>query len=221
MKKTLKSMVVMAVVLGMGFTATAKTWTNFTGVGVTVPFANNVTVKEMEKQDLDLNIKNYFGISEMYMGVHENGFATRAYEETTFLKMNNHVEGFEYTDLGTSFAVGAGYAPVHTEKFTLGLFGMAGLDVTFGGSNEKSVNDTKVSYGELYLAPTVGANVSLVYTPAKTFSLWSSCTVNCMLPGLYGRLQANNGEIDDSLTKGGITNIGVKVLPSVGCCWKF
>lgn len=221
MKKTIKSMVVMAMVLGMGFTATAKTWTNFLGFGVTVPVENEVTVSGMETEDLKLNITNYVGISEMYMGVHENGFAVRAYEETTFLKMNNHVQGFDYTDVGMSFAVGAGYAPIHSDKFTLGVFGMAGLDVTMGKSNENKVNGVDVSYTELYMAPTLGVNATFVYTPVKTFSLWSSCTVNCMLPGLYGRTQSNNGEIDNNLTKGGKTDTGVKVLPSVGCCWKF
>jgi len=221
MKKTIKAMVAAAMVLGMGFTATAKTWTNFGGVGITVPVANNVTVKGMETNDFDLNIKNYVGISEMYMGVHENGFAVRAYEESTFLKMNNHVQGFEYTDFGYSFAIGAGYAPIHTEKFTLGVFGMAGLDLTYGSSKEETLNGEKISYAELYMAPTLGANATFTYTPSNRFSLWSSCTANWMVPGLYGRTYLKNGEVDDNLTKAGTTTAGVKVLPSVGCCWKF
>jgi len=221
MKMTKKTMMVVALVAGMVCAASAKTWTNFVGVGLDCPVSGSVKVSNFEGNNFDLKTTNYVGINEMYMGVHENGFAVRAFTDTTFCKMNNQIKGFDFINLGSSVGIGAGYAPVRMEKFTLGVFGMLGLDSTCGYSLTNGEKESDVEYEELYFAPTVGCNVTAVYTPTKCFSVWGGCSADCVLPGFYAQNKITKSAKENSDIKYAKTNMNWKVTPAVGVCWKF
>lgn len=116
--------------LALGISVSAKSWTNYAGFGWRIPTA--VKVQSDDSNGKDIKFKTQTGLSLDYAGVHENGFSLRGIFDINYSGSDIEVgsDKDEMEGANCLFLVGAGYAPIHTEKMFLGFYGMLGADAT-------------------------------------------------------------------------------------------
>ena len=127
----MKKLTILLAALALCFSVSAKTWTNYTGFGWRIP--TSTTVKSDDSSmDFDIKFKNQTGLSLDYTGAHESGFSMRAILDINYSKSNLKVgdDDDDLEGLNGLFLIGAGYAPVCTDKLFLGIYGVLGADLT-------------------------------------------------------------------------------------------
>lgn len=229
MKKTIKAIAVaaMAMVMGMGMAfadeGEKKTWTNFIGIGCSIPLNETIALKG-NLSGTNLEITNQFGFTETYMGFHKNGLAVKVNLDTAFNNVSPKLadKSFNFT---CGLGLGVGYVPVNTKHFVLGVFANAGFDMNLGVGEAytwKENGKTVTGYNTgVYVAPYVGGNVTGIVTFNKVFSLWGSCDVGCLLNGGYGTGVYNSETKKSGNTNAVETGCALRVVPSFGLGWKF
>lgn len=213
MKKVLAAVTLLAI----GFSASAKKWTNFPGIGVRIPTDTEVSADKTfaGKDDFEFNTQVGFDVS--YVGVHENGFAVKAAVDIDYTKSNlKDSDGDDLSGVNTSFYAGVGYAPIFNEKLFIGAF------LTIGADYDLVIHEIekpiKATYKYSYTALTLGGNLTAIFTPVKSFSFYASVNAGVNLPGEF------KSEIEissDTTTKTVESKAAFKLIPAVGVCWKF
>ena len=223
----MKKITTLFAALALCFSVSAKTWTNYAGFGWRIP--TSTTVKSDDSSmDFDIKFKNQTGLSLDYAGTHESGFSMRAILDINYSNSNLKVgdDDDELKGLNGLFLVGAGYAPICTDKMFLGVYGVIGADVTVlyrDKTSYSSYSKTESEYSLTHTASVLGANATFVYTPAKHFSLFASVCANYMIPAKIQAemtLKENGTKIFDSDEKYDYKG-AFKFVPTVGICWKF
>ncbi len=211
--------------LALGISVSAKSWTNYAGFGWRIPTA--VKVQSDDSNGKDIKFKTQTGLSLDYAGVHENGFSLRGIFDINYSGSDIEVgsDKDEMEGANCLFLVGAGYAPIHTEKMFLGFYGMLGADATVLNYEETvSVGGYSNSYEVTvsHAATVLGANATFVYSPAEHFSLFASVCANYMFPAQI--------KIDEDIKINGVSKSespkydckgAFKFVPTVGICWRF
>lgn len=222
----MKKIIGIALILIFGSVAalSADTWTNIAGLGWNLPMDETFNANGYNNGE-DIVLENQTGLNAFYMGVHKCGFAVKADSNLNYSGINHEMNNVPYIGVNESIQIGAGFAPVHSENVTIALFGMAGLDVsafystsswTDTAANEKITAE----YEEGQVAFMVGGNITAMYTPTKHFSVFASCSVNRVLQGLY-EFEADFSDVYADSEDTYITNPTIKIMPTVGVCWKF
>ena len=223
----MKKLTIFLAALALCFSVSAKTWTNYTGFGWRIP--TSTTVKSDDSSmDFDIKFKNQTGLSLDYTGAHESGFSMRAILDINYSNSNLKAgdDDDDLEGLNGLFLIGAGYAPVCTDKLFLGIYGVLGADLTVLYLDKTAYTNYQKSENEYSLthaASVLGANVTFVYTPAKHFSLFASICTNYMFPTKVeaDMTQKVNGvKIFDSDEKYDYKG-AFKFVPTAGICWKF
>lgn len=202
----------------------AKTWTNNVGFGWNIPMDLSFNSNEFHNGE-EILLKNQTGLELFYMGIHSNGFAVKGSFDINYSGINHEMNYTPYIGINVNMQLGAGYAPFHSEKFTLGVFGMFGIDISSfycesTAYDNLAMKNITSKYTEGFGGYMLGANITAVYTPVSTFSLFASCSVNYVAAGAYLRkaefsdVYANSEELFN-------TNGTVKVIPTIGISWKF
>lgn len=222
MKKILGILITFAI--GSMAALSAKTWTNIAGFGWNIPMDFSFTSNEYKNGE-EIVLKNQTGIEGFYIGVHKNGFAVKGAADVNFSGINHEMDLTPYTGINVNLQLGAGFSPWHSERFTFGIFGMIGIDASAFYA-EKTAYNTQFSttitskYTEGYIGYMLGGNITTVYTPASCFSLFASCSVNYVTPGVY-LFKAEYSDIFANSNNTFETNGTMKIIPTIGVCWKF
>lgn len=224
----MKKFTTLLAALALCLSVSAKTWTNYAGFGWRLP--TSTTVKADEDGMSDIKFKSQTGLSIDYAGTHESGFSVRGIFDINYsssnLKISAEEDDDELNGLNGLFLIGAGYAPICTDKMFLGLYGVLGADVTvlFRDYTKSSyLYEYEAKYSMAHAASVLGANATFVYTPAKHFSLFASVCANYMFPAKVESeiTQKVNGtktfDGDEKFDYKG----AFKFVPTVGICWKF
>ncbi|WP_027728196.1 hypothetical protein [Treponema sp. C6A8] len=200
-----------------------EAWKNFIGFGWRLPTS---TKMHAEKQGFDsIKMPVQTGIDLTYTGVlMSNGFTVRAFIDNNF--SNSNVDTPEGSELGyligfnQNLLMGAGWAPIRTDMFFFAFYGMLGYDLTVVTYDSSLFDSNKAKYTDtVYYASFLPAvNAYFAWTPVKVFSLYASATVGYNCPTfLFRETEKDNIKTDTkSLSRG-----GVKVIPTVGICWKI
>lgn len=220
----MKKILVIAASLLLSTSAFAgEAWKNFLGFGWRLPTSSKMYT---EKQGIP-NLKMPFqtGIDASYTGVlMSNGFSVRALVDTNF--SNSDVDtpaGSEISYLigiNQDLLIGAGWAPIRTDMFFFGFYGMIGYDFTVLTYDSTAFNskDPKFRQTVYYASFLPALNATFAWTPVNRFSLFASATLGYNCP-TYIHYETEDGDQkteDKTLSRG-----GVKVIPTVGICWKF
>lgn len=222
MKKILG--IIGAMVLGSMAALSAKSWTNIAGFGWNIPMDFSFTADEYKNGE-EVVLENQTGLEMSYMGIGKKGFAVKTAFDLNYSGINHEFENTPFLGVNVNLQTGLGYAPVHSEKFTFGLFGMMGLNASAFASESTTYNsfeqkEITSKYSEGQIGYMLGGNITAMYTPKSHFSLYASCSVNYVTPGIYlvkaefSDVYGNSEEVFD-------TNGTVKIIPTIGVCWKF
>lgn len=222
----MKKFTTLVAAFALCLSVSAKTWTNYAGFGWRLP--TSTTVKADEDGMNDIKFKNQTGFSIDYAGTHESGFSVRGIFDINYSSSNLTVEDDddELNGLNGLFLIGAGYAPICTDKMFLGLYGVLGADVTVLSceyTKSSYLYEYKAEYSMTHAASVLGANATFVYTPAKHFSLFASVCANYMFPAKVEAeiTQKLNGTKTFDSDKKFDYKGAFKFVPTVGICWKF
>lgn len=213
----MKKLVLVMALSVMAFSAFAKKWDNYINLGIKIP-VNSMKVETQESND-KLKINQIGGIEAGYTGVLYNGFSVKASLSVGVAKTNDlSADKENYLGANAEYLLGLGYAPVHTDHMLLGFYGLLGANCTaFYNSVETAGNKTE--YTNEFSNYVMGLNGTFVYTFSKTFSLYSSLTLECLHSGDYKHeSKANDGSVTKSKYN---LNDSFLVVPSVGLTWKF
>lgn len=211
--------------LALGISVSAKSWTNYAGFGWRIP--TSAKVKADDSNAKDINFKSQTGLSLDYAGVHESGFSLRGIFDINYSGSDIEAgsDSDEMEGVNCLFLVGAGYAPIRTEKMMLGFYGLFGADATVLNYEESISGGGFSSSYEVTLthaATVLGANATFVYSPAEHFSLFASVCANYMFP--------TEIKIDVDKKINGVSTSespkydfkgAFKFVPTIGICWKF
>lgn len=211
-------------VVGSFAALSAGTWTNFAGFGWNLPMDETFTADDYNNGE-EIVLENQTGLEGFFMGFNQNGFAVKSSADINWSGINHEMNGVPYAGVNVNLQVGAGFAPLRSNSFTLALFGMVGLDASAFYSEstryDTAFNENITSkYTEGQIAYMLGGNITAIYTPTESFSVFASCSVNRVTSGLYvfkaefSDVYANS---DDSYE----TNPTLKIIPTIGVCWKF
>lgn len=222
----MKKILGIALILVFGSVAalSADTWTNIAGFGWNLPMEETFSANTYNNGE-DIVLESQTGIQGFYMGTHRNGLAVKADTSLNYSGINHEINNTPYIGVNETVQVGLGYAPINSGKLTLAVVGQAGLDVSafyatmsrFDTQANKKITE---EYEEGFVSFMLGGNVTAIYTPKSNFSVFASCSVNRVFPGVYvfkstfSDVYANT---DDSY----VTNATIKIIPTVGVCWKF
>ena len=221
----MKKIVSLIAFLALGISVSAKSWTNYAGFGWRIPTAAKVKADDSNVDDI--KFKSQTGLSLDYAGVHESGFSLRGLFDINYSGSNIEIgsDSDEMEGVNCLFLVGAGYAPIHTEKMFLGFYGLFGADATVLNYEESVSGGETSSSNEVTLthaATVLGANATFVYSPAEHFSLFASVCANYMFPTEL-KIDVDtkiNGAKKSESTKFDYKG-AFKFVPAVGICWKF
>lgn len=222
MKKILG--IVGALVFGSMAALSAEGWTNISGFGWNLPMDLTFTADEYNNGE-EVVLENQTGLELFYMGFSEKGFAVKAAMDLNYSGINHEFDNTPFFGANVNIQLGAGYAPVHSEKFTLGLFGMIGLDASPFYSESTSYDtamhkEITSQYTEGYIGYMLGGNITAMFTPKSNITLFASCSVNYVTTGVY-LVRAEFSDIYANTENYLNTNGTVKVIPTIGMCWKF
>lgn len=222
MKKILG--IVATLVFGSMAALSAKTWTNVSGFGWNIPMELSFSSNEFNNGE-EVVLKCQTGLEGFYMGIHSSGFAVKGACDINYSGINHEMDNTPYLGINLNMQLGAGYAPFRSEKFTLGVFGMVGIDISSfyceSTSYDSLANKNITSkYTEGFAGYLIGGNITAVYTPVSCFSVFASCSVNYVTPGEYLR-KAEFSDVYASSENVYSTNGTVKVIPTIGVSWKF
>ena len=210
----------------------AKKWTNNVGAGFTVPFSL-IGVDESGADDIT---QFGYGIDGIYVGQMDNGFMTKANYSIGLATSDDVSVQDRNMNLGIflNFSVGAGYAFIHTQKFTLGLTGMIGFDISayphteedivYAGSDDgKADLDTALTMAMF----SAGADIYASYKLKEHLGLFANLAVRCLVAGTSELTEIytyKDGGADCTLAKSreGSDLLGkIRVQPSLGVIWNF
>lgn len=222
MKKILG--IIGALVLGSMAALSAKSWTNIAGFGWNLPMDFTFTADEYQNGE-EVILKNQTGLELFYMGISKKGFAVKTAFDLNYSEINHQFDNTPFIGINVNWQAGIGYAPVHSEKFTLGLFGMFGIDASAFYSESTSYRREfsrfiTSTYTEGQIGYMLGGNITALYTPKSHFSLYASCSVNYVTPGVY-LVRAEFNDLFANTENYFETNSSVKFIPTIGVCWKF
>ena len=220
----MKKLLIIAVSLALGTSAFAgEAWKNFLGFGWRLPTSSTMYAEKQGYENLKMSVQT--GIDASYTGVlMSNGFSVRALIDTNFSNSNvDTLPGSEISNLvgiNQDLLIGAGWAPIRTDVFFFGFYGMIGYDLTVVTYDSSVFNskDPKYKQTVYYVSFLPALNATFAWTPVKCFSLYASASVGYNCPTfLHYENEIGDQKTDDkSISRG-----GVKVIPTVGICWKF
>lgn len=222
----MKKIVVFAAVLVMSIAAlSAKSWTNYAGFGWNLPMDLSVNVPNRSLAS-DMYFENQTGLETFYMGIKSNGFAVKAAFDLNGSGINETMNGENYLGVNENIQLGIGFAPLHEGNFTLAVFGMTGLDIsafyvktTF---TDTVLNETStMEYTQGYIAWMLGGNITASYKVKKHLSVYASCSVYHLTEGLYVDKCETDSRYYADMEETNTADPTVKVIPTIGICWKF
>lgn len=201
-----------------------EAWKNFLGFGWRLPTSTTMYVEKSGEQNLKLPVQT--GLNFSYTGVlMSNGFSVHAMTDFSFSTSNvDTLAGSELSSLvgfNTDFLVGAGWAPIRTDMFFFGFYGMLGYDITAVGYDSSVFDSNKPKYQQtvVYAAFLPALNATFAWTPVKSFSLYATLSLGYNLPTfIFNEYEANGKTKEETKT---LSRGGVKTIPAVGICWKF
>lgn len=222
----MKKILGIALILIFGSVAalSADTWTNIAGLGWNLPMDETFNANGYNNKE-DIVLEGQTGADLFYMGIHKSGLAVKADSMLNYTGINHEMNGVPYIGLNETVMLGAGYAPINTDHLTLAFFGEAGVDAStfYSTSSSFDTNSNKKitqEYEEGFVSFMLGGNITAMYTPKEHFSVFASCSVNRVFPGAYlFKAQFSDVYADSEDTY--ITNATIKIIPTVGICWKF
>lgn len=205
MKKTLFTLVALLV----GFTASAKSYTNNIGWGLRAPAYSKI----------EIDAPGYNGENELwpagfdvqYLGYFDNGFSIKGNFDLSFSWVTVAGKEEDMFSVAATERIGLGYGIVRTEKVYFGMFGFLGVDST--------VMFKSIGPNDLYTVCTrviVGADPTIVFTPGKTFSLYGSCGVGVGFGTATAEVKGPN-----SSSKNFDLEPSFVMYPVIGMSWKF
>lgn len=211
-------------VLGSFAALSAGTWTSYTGFGWNLPMDETFTADSYNNGE-EVVLENQTGLEVIYMGIGQKGFAVKTSFDINYSEINHEMNGVPYTGANVNLQLGAGFAPVRSDRFTLALFAVAGLDASAFYSESTNFDsafsrDITSKYTEGQIGAMLGGNITAAYTPSKSFSVFASCSVNHVTQGLYV-LTAEFSDVYANSEDTYETNTALKVIPTIGVCWKF
>ena len=223
------------IILAVGFLAMngafAKKWTNNVGFGFTVPISE-IGVDEKGADDI---AQIGYGLDLFYLGVHENGFTAKANIDFGVATTKDISLQDNETNVGVFYNIdlGAGWSFVHTEKITLALTGMMGLDmglytdsaedVTYDGQNCDSLYKT-IAFAEF----NIGGDLFFAYRIKEHFGFFANFSARYLVAGggidkiewsykdSSGRKHKESLEDDDTSLLGKF-----RIQPTIGVVWNF
>lgn len=222
MKKILG--IIGAMVLGSMAALSAKEWKNFAGLGWNLPMDFTFTADDYNNGE-KVVLENQTGLELFYMGISEKGFAVKAAVDLNGSGINHEFDHTPFIGANINLQLGAGFAPVHSEKFTLALFGMIGLDASpfyaeitaYDTSFNKEITS---KYTEGQIGYMLGGNITAMFSPKNNFNLYASCSVNYVTSGVY-LVRAEFSDVYANSENYFVTNGSIKVIPTIGACWNF
>lgn len=211
-------------VFGSFAALSAGTWTHFAGFGWNLPMDETFTADDYINGE-KVVLQNQTGLEVNYIGISQRGFAVKTSAGINYSEINHVMNNTPYMGANVNLQLGAGYAPLRSDRFTLALFGIAGLDDSAFYSESTNFDSTfskdiTSKYTEGQIGAMLGGNITAAYTPSKSFSVFASCSVNRVVPGLYV-LTAEFSDIYANSEDTYETNTTLKVIPTIGICWKF
>lgn len=222
MKKILG--IIGALVLGSMTALSAKEWKNIAGFGWNLPTDFTFTADDYKNGE-EVVLENQTGLELFYMGIGKKGFAVKAAADLNGSGINHEFEKTPFIGANINLQIGAGYAPIHSEKFTVGIFGMLGIDASpfyaestsYDTSFHKEITS---KYTEGQIGYMLGGNITAMYSPKQSFNLYASCSVNYVTPGIY-LVRAEFSDIYANSENYFDTNSSIKVIPTIGISWNF
>ncbi len=213
-----------SLIFGSMTALSANGWTNAAGFGWNLPMDFTFSADDYNNGE-DVVLENQTGLEFFYMGIGENGFAVKGAFDLNYSGINHEINNTPFIGVNLNCQLGAGYAPINSEKFTLGLFGMIGLDASAFYSESTSYDslaqkNITSEYSEGQIGYMLGGNVTAVYTPSVRFSLFASCSVNYVTPGIF-LVKAEFCDVYADSEDYFETESSVKVIPTIGICWKL
>jgi hypothetical protein len=195
----------------------AKTWTNNIGLGLTVPLSGT---KVKDGNDI---FQVGYGVKGSYLGFHENGFTVRA-EETLAIATSKDIKvQTEDTNIGIIGIsdIGLGYSFVRTEKATVSLLGMLGLDLSvYEGS--VTTFGTTVKNTCVPVLFNLGADIYAAYYVKENFGIFADVSARWLVGGAYLlNTSTERGSSTISTTNTSDLQGKFRIQPSFGIVWNF
>lgn len=220
MKRIFAAVAVMAATVSGAFA-----WTNNFGFGAVVP-VSKIEAKTTSAKDIS---EIGGGISAFYMGFTDIGFTFKTdFHAGAMTTKDVNVQGSD-TNVGSlsGGSLGLGWTLVKSERVTLSLLGMFGVDST--SYTDKKTNVGAYKYAENTVTNVtfnVGGDVYAAYKIGGHFGVFANVGVRYVLGGL------SMNSVERGKESGGTTTVeresydnkyigGFSVQPSLGVCWRF
>ena len=228
MKKIIGILVIGFVALG---TVSAKKWTNNVGFGFSMPIS---TIGVDEKDSDDISQIGY-GIDMFYVGVHEDGFTTKANVDLGIATTKDISLQDNETNAGIFYNadLGVGWSFIHTEKMMLSLTGMLGLDI---GGYEDSAEDVSYDGNDCdsfkktiaFAEFNVGGDLFFSYRIKEHFGFFANFSARYLVAGgindkIEWTYKDSDGRKHTESSEGdGTTLLGkFRIQPTLGVVWNF
>lgn len=231
----MKKKIFLSLVLSVfAFCATAKSWENYAGIGVNVPFSmmNASLENSSDANDEDRNITQIgYGAEVQYIGVHSNGFSLK----TGFsvgcitsddIDVQNYSRNVGFYE---NLAIGLGYSFIHTDTYLLGLAAMGGVEIAqYSDDWNRDKDDVNHNYTDSIslVSVSVGGDIFYVYNIGRRFGFFGN------IGARYVPLGAGKREFRDKWVVSNITNSKTEqfdidiagkfiINPTFGVMWHF
>lgn len=202
----MKKLFLVFAALFIGFTASAKSYTNNIGGGIRLPMYSEITFDMTGDPTFELWP---MGLDFQYLGYFDNGFALKGNIDIggSSIKLKDSNVDFDFSVFAVE-RVAAGYGFIRTDKIFFGLFGFVGFDATiFGNSSSVEVCSRFV----------LGVDPAAVFTLGEKFSLYASLGAGVGFGSYYmeqdsgSNTKKSNGDLKTSFV----------MYPVFGMCCKF
>lgn len=214
---------VAALVIGMG---SLFAWTNIVEVGVAGSFPDFITTTGKDSTDYKFNNT---GLNLGYIGVFDSNLAVKANTSIGIGSVDaKFLDNFADPELGpinfnATQTLGVGYRLINTDNLFLGLFGNIGASVNCGVAANQ---DDDYAYANSIATASyfVGADITAMYTPVKTFSIYASLSANAAYGAVVTETVKQNLSYEDdtdTTTHEHLMKPYFLLRPSIGAAWKF
>lgn len=220
-----KIITLFAILFTCGALLSAGSWTHYAGFGWNLPMELSVNA-DSYKNGEEVVFENQTGLELSFLGISENKIAVKAAGDINWTGINHIINNVPFKGLNLNLQIGAGYAPVCTERFTLAVLAMTGFDASkvFSKSSfyDPGFDDLSITeYSQKYLTWMFGGNIDAIFAVNGNLSVYTSFSAYYLTKGLYNEKADRESKVyvseDDDYT----TNGTVKFIPTIGVCWKF